>query len=69
MNNLTTDEIITLNNLLNKIQSTVNNYDTDYLYKHSVTKIVDKCFAISKLFKNKHINKQQEEFRWYMCKK
>ena len=52
MENLTENELNALNLLLNKVQTVINTNDSDYLYEHKITKIIDKCFSISKSFKN-----------------
>ena len=48
MENLTENELNALNLLLNKVQTVINTNDSDYLYEHKITKIIDKFFSISK---------------------
>jgi NAD(P)-dependent dehydrogenase (short-subunit alcohol dehydrogenase family) len=69
MNDITTEELQLLNTLLNKVQYSISNNDIDYLTKHNITKIADKCFAISKLFKKKYIQSSKNNISCYMCKK
>lgn len=69
MDGFTEDEYNVLDKLLNKAQQTIMNNDVNCLRRNNIPRIIDKCYAISKLFKKKCSKEITNLEMCYMCKK